>query len=203
MTTVFMLCAVVGSVIVAVQFLLTLAGFGHDLGFDGDAHVDVDHGGADTHGTGHDGSHFFSVLSFRSVVAALAVFGLAGLGSNASGWSPYFTVVVALGAGAAALFVVAWTMRLLYGLKDDGTVHIERAVGHQGTVYLTVPGENHGTGKVLLNLQNRTVECLAVTSKGSLATGLPVVVVSVLGPNTVEVEAVETTADGERTSHAS
>lgn len=203
MTTVFMLCAVVGSVIVAVQFLLTLVGFGHDLGFDGDAHVDIDHGGGDPHGGEHEGSHFFSVLSFRSVVAAIAVFGLAGLGASTSGWSPYTTLVMALGAGAAALVVVAWTMRLLYGLKDDGTVHIERAVGHSGTVYLTIPGEHHGTGKVLLTLQNRTVECLAVTSKGSLPTGAPVVVVNVVGPNTVEVEAAETVADGEKLSHAS
>lgn len=203
MTTVFMLCAVVGSVIVLVQFLLTLVGYGHGLGFDGEVDVDVDHGGGDPHPGDHEGGHFFSVLSFRSVVAAIAVFGLAGLGSSTSGWSPYVTIVIALGAGAAALFVVAWTMRLLYGFKDDGTVHIERAVGHHGTVYLTIPGERQGTGKVHLNLQNRTVECLAVTSKGSLPTGLPVVVVNVIGPNTVEVEAVEAVADGERLSHAS
>lgn len=193
MTTVFMICAVVGSVIVVVQFVMTLAGLGHDFGadfhdvggdFGGDVHVDGDHSLAHA----EHGSHFFSILSFRAVVAALAVFGLAGLATHAGGLSGAASFTVALAAGAAALFAVAWAMRFLVSLKDDGTVRIERSVGHHGTVYLTVPGAHAGTGKVLLNLQNRTVECQAVTSKDSLPTGSPVVVVGVLGPNTVEVE---------------
>lgn len=190
MTTVFMICAVVGSVIVVVQFVMTLAGFGHD--FAGDVHDFGGDVGADG-GHGMDpadqGGHFFSVLSFRALVAALAVFGLAGLAANAGGVPLAGSFTVALAAGAAALFAVAWAMKFLIGLKDDGTVHVERAVGQHGTVYLTVPGGRAGAGKVFLNLQNRTVECQAVTSRhDSIPTGLPVVVVGIVGPNTVEVE---------------
>jgi hypothetical protein len=188
---IFMVCAVVGSVIVLAQFAMTLAGFGHDFGGDvhdigGDMHVDVAHGDH----PGDQGAHFFSVLSFRSVTAALAVFGLAGLAAQTAGMSDYTTLTLALGGGAAALFVVAWIMRLLMGLRDDGTVHIERAIGQRGTVYLTVPAQRSGAGKILINLQSRTVECQAMTAKASIPTGAPVVVVDIMGPNMVEVESL-------------
>jgi hypothetical protein len=78
-------------------------------------------------------------------------------------------------------------MRTLHRLKADGTVRIERAVGQPGTVYLSIPGQKAGMGKVTLRLQNRTVECQAVTPNQPLATGSKIVVTAVLGPDTVEV----------------
>jgi membrane protein implicated in regulation of membrane protease activity len=191
MATIFLVCAVVGSVIVVCQFLLLLLGIGHDVDHDfGGGGLDAGHGDLGHPGDvdhGH-GGYFFGVLSFRSVVAALAVFGLAGMAMLTGGYSQAASLVAAVAGGAAALFLVAWLMRFLYGLRDDGTVHMERAVGHRGTVYLSIPGEHAGQGKVFLNLQNRTVECQAVTSKGALPTGSQVVVVGIVGPNVVEVE---------------
>ena len=61
------------------------------------------------------------------------------------------------------------------------------ATGSTGTVYLAIPGERKGAGKVLLTLQNRTVEYQAVTSRGALPTGAPILVVDVVGPDTVDV----------------
>jgi hypothetical protein len=78
-------------------------------------------------------------------------------------------------------------MRTLFRLQSDGSVRIGRAVGHGGTVYLPIPGHKEGVGKVLLNVQNRTMEYQAVTSEDPLPTGCKVVVVAVLGSDTVEV----------------
>jgi hypothetical protein len=78
-------------------------------------------------------------------------------------------------------------MRSLHRLKADGTIHLERALGQSGTVYLTIPGQKSGLGKVTFRLQNRTVECQAVTPHGQLPTGSNIVVSAVLGPDTVEV----------------
>ena len=64
---------------------------------------------------------------------------------------------------------------------------MDRAVGKGGTVYLPIPGQKAGTGKVLLNLQNRTVECQAITADKELPTGASVVVVAVISADTVEV----------------
>ena len=83
--------------------------------------------------------------------------------------------------------LVAELMRALRGLRSDGTVRVERSVGQRGTVYLTIPGGKAGAGKVTLTLQNRTMEYQAITADQELPTGAKIVVVSVVGPNTVEV----------------
>jgi len=75
----------------------------------------------------------------------------------------------------------------LYSLNAEGNVHIERAVGLPASVYLRIPGKRSGTGKVTVKLQDRTMEYLAMTEGGALPTGAPVMVVGVIGPDTLEV----------------
>jgi hypothetical protein len=120
-------------------------------------------------------------------VAALTFFGLGGLAAMQARLDDAFTVVVAVAAGGGAMFLVAALMRGLGKLRADGTVRIERAVGKTGTVYLKVPAHKGGAGKVHLQLQNRTVEYQAVTPSEELPTGAKVVVVNVIGSDTVEV----------------
>jgi len=78
--------------------------------------------------------------------------------------------------GAAAMVAVHGLMRGLYRLGTEGTVRIEQAVGKTGTVYLRIPGRKCGTGKVTVNVRNRTMEYEAVTSGEALPTGCKVVV---------------------------
>lgn len=196
METVFLVCAVGGSVIVLCQLVMTLLGLGgHDFGADHDGGVghggDVHAAGGEAHGTdaGHHGSSwFFGVIGFRALVAAVAFFGLAGLGAVESNFSPYAAFVVASAAGAAAMFLVAWMMRLLSTLYAEGTVRIERSVGEVGSVYLTIPAERKGAGKILVKVQNRTMEYQAMTSGEKLPAGTRVVVTGVASSSTVDVE---------------
>jgi hypothetical protein len=141
------------------------------------------------HEVGHDGaiSWFISAFTFRSVVAATTFFGLGGMAGSAEGWNPATTFLIALAAGGGALFMVATLMQTLKRLKSEGTVRMERAVGEGGTVYLPIPGGKAGVGKVLLKLQNRTVECQAITAQADLAVGAKIMVVSLVSPDTVEV----------------
>jgi serine/threonine protein kinase len=187
----YTLCAVLGGTLLACQFLLSLVGLGHHHDVDGSA-AEHDVGGHDHHGgdqADHEsqGSWFVGVLTFRTIVAALLFFGLSGRAAGAAGLELGATLAVALAAGAAALFGVAWMMKALYRLRADGTVRIERSVGRSGTVYLTIPANKTGVGKVLLNVQNRTVEYQAVTPHQSLPAGSPVVVLAVVNNDTVEV----------------
>jgi membrane protein implicated in regulation of membrane protease activity len=185
----FGVCAIVGGVFLVGQFILTLTGLGGDM----DGH-DSDVGGHDVH---HDAAHdvhegsaaswFVGVLTFRTIVAALTFFGLMGLAGTWSAWDPALTLALSLAAGAASMFLLAYLMRSMHRLNADGSARIERALGQSGTVYLTVPGQRSGAGKVSVSVQNRTMEYRAVTSQHPLTTGTKVVVVAVVGPDTVEV----------------
>jgi hypothetical protein len=187
LTMLYTICAVIGGTLLVCQFLLSMLGMGHhhDLG---GGHDVGDHGG-DVHDTHHEthATAFARLLTFRTVVAAVAFFGLGGRAAEEAGFDAAQTLALAIAAGAGALFLVAWMMRSLGRLQADGSVRIGRAVGRTGTVYLPIPGQKAGTGKVLLNLQNRTMEYQAVTAGDALDTGSKVVVVAVVGSDTVEV----------------
>jgi hypothetical protein len=198
----YTVCAVLGGTLLACQFLLSLVGLGHhhDLGGQ-DAHdLGHPHPGGD-HEAAHEAesSWFVRLLTFRTVVAGLVFFGLAGRAAAEAEADPGLGLALALAAGAGALFLVGWAMRSLSRLRAEGTVRIHRAVGRTGTVYLPVPGHRAGLGKVLLNVQNRTVEYQAVTPHEALPTGAHVTVLSVVGPGTVEVVL---TTPSPRSSHA-
>jgi hypothetical protein len=184
MDTFYLVAAGVGGALIVCQFLMSALGLGGDHDH-GDAHADGDH----DHDAGHGhGNFFLGLLTFRSVAAAVAFFGLGGLVARHYELDPLPALSAAAFSGFAALYAVGWVMKLFRGLRHDGTARIDRAVGATGTVYLTVPGNKAGPGKVSLNVQNRTVECEAYTTADAIPTGRPVRVVAVLGPNAVEVE---------------
>ncbi len=175
---IFLSCALLGGVLFLGQFLLSVIGIGdHDTG---DAHVDTAH--ADT-------SMLFSLVSFRSIVAALTVFGLVGMATKAAGWPDWLDLLVASASGLTAMIAVALIMRSMTRLNADGTIIIQDAVGKSATVYLTVPAKNGGFGKITVTLQNRTVELRASTAaEADIATGKVVTIKRFIGADTAEVE---------------
>lgn len=179
MSTVYGLCAAVGGLIFAVQLVLSLVGADHDAGSIDDP-GNLDH-------LDHDSSGVFGVLSFRTVVAALAFFGFAGLGGQTSGWSETTTFAVALAVGGVALYAVYRLGLLLARLQSDETVDPRRSVGCTGSVYLRVPAARSGVGKVQISQQGRTMEYEAVTRGGELQVGEAIVVVGHVESDTVEV----------------
>lgn len=205
MTAIFVFCAVVGGTILVCQFVLTLVGFGHDLGdsggdlahdFSGDAPTDLhapsdggDHS-ADHHDPSHGSSWLFGVISVRTLVAAFAFFGLAGLAAESAGLSRVIQVLLASACGIAAMYSVHFLVKQLGRLGEDSTVRINRALGLEGTVYIPIPAQKASAGKVQLTLQNRLIEYAAITSGGQkLPTGAKVRVVAVHG-STLEVEPI-------------
>jgi len=149
--------------------------------------------GYDGHDSGNSQHHqdtvwFFKIITFQTLVAAVAFFGIAGKAALEADVPPLTAIVVALGVGFGAMNGVYYLVRSLNKFNADGTAQISRAVGQQGVVYLPVPGSNAGAGKIHLNLQNRFTELQAMTPKDRLASGTKIKITRVLGPDTVEVE---------------
>lgn len=199
----FLICFLAGATLMVCQLVLGLLGFGSDHGDAADHHDFHDPGHDVSHDSAADDSHadhqhgheshsgsFLGMLTFRSIVAGLTFFGLVGMATFESfSEKPALNILAAAGSGFGVLYAVGFIMKSLHRLKSDGTARIERSVGQRGTVYLKVPGNKAGVGKVTLNLQNRTVEYSAVTPENELPTGARVQVVGVISPDTVEVVA--------------
>ena len=187
MATLFLICAVAGGTLFVCQFVMLLLGVGHHdvaAGHHGDA---VGH--HDAHGTSA-GSMVWHLLNLRSIVAAVAVFGLAGMAAQSAKLTAPLPVLTGVGGGLIAAILAAVLTSMLRKFDAEGTAHIESARGATGTVYIPIPGDSAGSGRVQLELQNRIVELSAVTPKSSLETGTKIVVVDVVDPDTVEVIAV-------------
>ena len=184
MRHVFLVCAIIGGTPLLCQFLLSVLGIGEHHGDAGghDAHLDHGH----EHG-GQGSAWLFGMLTFRSLVTGLTFFGVAGMVASTGGWGRSTSLAAAAIVAVLAMLFVTAMMRAIVRLRAEGTVRIENAVGQTGTVYVTVPGNKTGVGKVMLDLQNRTAEYQAVTFQDQLTTGSKVVVVDVIGPDTVEV----------------
>jgi len=138
----------------------------------------------------------FGVISVRTVVAAVTMFGLVGMATMSAmgdGVMPIlYAIVFACVGGIAAMFGVHYLMRTLYRLGADGKVRPRNALGREATVYLTVPADGQGAGKIQIRMQGRLVEMAAVTKADhELKTGAKVRVTGIVAGSTVRVEAID------------
>jgi hypothetical protein len=178
MDLVYILSAAVGCTALVIQIVLQLIGMD---GGDHDVHTDVEH-------LEGDGNLFFGVLSFKTLTAFFAFFGLGGLAAAQLGVSSgALQLVLALLAGTAAGAVVVVLMRGLARLQSSGTVELDRLVGATARVYLRVPAGNKGAGKVIVQLDGREFEVQATTPGAELPTGSAVEVVRRVEGDTFEV----------------
>jgi hypothetical protein len=173
---VYYLIAIITSFVLLIQLVLML------FGFDGDADVDLDTD-LDAHDSG------MGILSVRSVTAFLTGFGWGGVVALRQGLSVVASTAVATLCGAALMATVLVLMRLLYGMRYEGTLDYRNAIGVVGSVYLPIPGAMAGPGQVEVLVQGRLAVVQAFTRA---ARRLPnrerVRVVDTLDPTTLIVE---------------
>lgn len=146
---VYFYVAIVATAFLVVQIVLMCFSFGSDIDVDGDVEVDLDPG--------------VSIFTVKSLTAFFAVGGWAGL-LMAALVPEYLWVsgIVALFAGVAAMFSVAFMIKGILKLQYDGTFQPEQLVGKKATVYVSIPAKRTGRGKITLNAQGRFTEYDAV-----------------------------------------
>jgi hypothetical protein len=166
------------SVLFLIQFVVSLIG----LDFDTDVDVEVD-----THGEYHlDPS--FTILSVRSIIAFFTFFGWTGVLVLNSGGSVWAALGFSSLAGLAAMFIVGYIIFLFTKLTEEGNVNLSKALYTTGEVYLSIPANKNGQGKVHLKIQGALKEVDAVTNGDTLPTGSTIKVVEIIDDNLILVE---------------
>lgn len=176
------------TILLLVEVILSLVGLsdgGMDLpevdGGDLDLPTDLD----DVSPSVLDGFHIFTM---RTIVSFFVAFGWMGVSLAGSELKPFAAMLISLVFGLFVMFLVALMMYGIYRLQADGTADNRNAIGASGTVYLAIPAERGGRGKVNVMLQGAFVERDAVTDEDApLPYGTEVVVVGVSGENTLVV----------------
>ena len=172
--SVFLACAVFGGALLILQLV---------LGFVGADDAPV------TEAAEHDGSALggLELLTVRSLAAGTAFFGVAGGAARAAALPTPLAVTVGVAVGLLAAVAVAWVLRAMRRVGGASALHVEEAIGLPATVYIPIPADRAGAGKVHVTLRGRTVEYQALTAGPPLRTGDLAEVVDVAASDTVIV----------------
>lgn len=176
------------SLIFVIQSVMTFLGAGDSSDFDVDTDVsgDVDVPDTDVHGTGQ------GLLTFRNFVNFLLGFGWSAILLRESIGSTPLLIVVSAIVGVILVTLVMLLFKWLSGMQEAGNINVfKSAVGCEGKVYLAIPGERSGSGKVQITINDAVREYEAVTDGPALATGASVRVVEVISADTMLVEPIE------------
>ena len=159
--------------------LLVLSFFGADA--DGD--IDGDIGDVDI-GEGIGGF----IISFKSVMSFLMMFGWSGIISMSFNLKVWATLLVALIAGFVALIAVAALLYFISKMSYSGTMNMENALGKVGTVVLGIPPKRQGKGQIQINVQGslRTLDAMT-EEKEKIESNSNVQVIDIQDNNTLIV----------------
>ncbi len=169
----FLICAFLGGVMFLVRFVLQLFGGDSDVDTDIDVgHADVVHADADVS---------FKLLTMQGLTAFFMMFGLVGFVLlRESKVSNGLAITGAIVAGLASVWLIGKIFSSFKKLQSSGTIDNIRAIGEEGTVYLTIHAG--GTGKVQVTVKGHLREFDAVSKANEdIKTGSRIRVIDING----------------------
>ncbi len=77
--------------------------------------------------------------------------------------NPWISTLIGAVAGFIAAYLLAYALNQALKLENSGNIDYRKAIGSSATVYMRVPKDRSGKGKVNLVLEDRYVELEAIT----------------------------------------
>ena len=172
---VYWLIAGVASLIFIIQMILTFVGMDASDGLSADFDGDFDADGP------------FQFFSLRNLVNFLLGFGWGGVCFYNSFESKIVVGVLAILVGALFVLFFFFLMKQLMKLGKDNTFRIDSTVDKYADVYLAIPAEKSGKGKIQISVNGAYHEIDAMTEGEKIPTGAKAKVVKIIDSQTVLV----------------
>lgn len=145
--------AIGASVIFIIQTIMTFVGADADTGVDADFDGNLDGGDSP-----------FQLFSLRNLINFLLGFGWAGVSLYNVIENNILLAIVAFLVGVLFIAFFFFIMRALLKLSEDNSFKIEDTIGKTADVYLSIPAEKTGKGKVFISVRGSTHELSAITN---------------------------------------
>ncbi len=182
LSTIYFFVASTATIFLVLQFLLSLIGIG-DFGFDADIDTDT---GLET-----DSGDVSGFLSIRGILSFLSVFGWTGMVTLQTDIHRLLGVLISIIAGTIMMFLVGLLFIGIHKLSVDNTAKTSNALNKNGTVYLPIPKNLKGQGKITIRFSGAERELRAITEETEdLERGTMVKVVEIIDNGTVKVEKI-------------
>lgn len=179
--------AIFSSLIVLVQMTMSFLGTGDIDTGDIDADFDAD---TDANADSLDDAGAMHLISIRNIFYFLLGFGWTGV----SFWNvidnPAILGLVAFIGGCVFVAIFIFIFRQMMKLQSNGAFNINDAVGRVCDVYLRIPANHQGQGKVQISLNGSVQELDARTAGEQIPSGKKVRVLQVIDNKVLEVELV-------------
>jgi len=171
--------AIVSSIVFLIQTIVSLIGIG-------DFETDLDAGGGD----GMDSSGFSDLLSMRNAINFLLGLGWSGVCFYDRISNGFILALVSIIFGLAFVAIFIYVFKKMMKLESNGAFDINTAIGKTCDVYLRIPANRAGTGKVQISFSGSVQELDAVTDGEMIPSGSKVTVVEILNNKILRVEKI-------------
>ncbi|HEY1047361.1 MAG TPA: serine protease [Bacteroidia bacterium] len=143
---------------------------------------------ADFDGNLDGGDSTFQLFSFRNLINFLLGFSWAGITFYSIIDSKFWLIAVAFAIGILMVGLFFVTIKQIMKLGEDNSFKIEEALNKTAEVYLRVPAERSGKGKVQLSIRGAVHELDALSDGPEIPTGTMVRIVKVEDRKIVIIE---------------
>lgn len=157
------------TIIFLIQTVMTFMGIDSSDGIDADFNGDLD--GADAP---------FQLFSLRNLINFLIGFSWTGISFQHIIPNETLLITVAFLFGVAFLVVFFLVIRQVKKLAEDNSFQMTEVVGKIGEVYLRIPAQKSGKGKIIVSVKGSARELDAITENDEqIPTGTPIRVVRI------------------------
>lgn len=163
----FWYIALPASIIFVIQSVLTFAGLGET------DDIDTEEG--------------FQLFSFRNLINFLLGVGWTGASLYSAVTNKTLLILISVGVGAAFVYIFFTIIRQIQKLAENNSFRIESTINQNAEVYLTIPANKSGKGKVLISIKGSVRELEAITEGDPILSGTIVRVSGIANENVLIV----------------
>ena len=174
--------AIATSLIFIIETILTFIGIDHEIDADFDTSMDG----------GFESEPSMNLYTFRNLVNFILGFSWTAILFKNSISSTWLLMLLSVLLGVALVAAVMYLFKWLSKMQQSGNIDVRKsAKGCIGKVYLTIPANRAGAGKVQITINDSVREYDALTDSDSdLKTGSSIKVVEALDSSTLLVEEI-------------
>ncbi|MDR0680935.1 MAG: serine protease [Dysgonamonadaceae bacterium] len=172
---IYWIIAGITSLIFVIQMIMTFMGIDSADGLSADFDGDIDANGP------------FQFFSLRNLINFLLGYGWGGICFYDTFTSKVWVNVFAFLTGFLFFLLFFLIIKQILKLNRDNTFQIQDTLGNVADVYLTIPGEKSGKGKIQISVKGAFHEIDALTEGEKISTGDKVKVTKIIDNQTVLV----------------
>jgi len=197
----FWMIAIPATTFMLLQTIMTILGVGGDeldadidvdteVDFDFDTEIDMD---SDVEvDVESDFTFAWHIFSLRNLIAFLTFFGWTGIVLTPLFEYQFVVVILSVIAGIVAMMVSIGLFYFMQRMTNDGSIKPSHTIGRTGHVYIPIPKEKSGLGKIILVMSGASKELDAMTNDSeTIKTNTPVKVVGLIEKNILLVKRIK------------